>query len=81
MFLGPSVRSNRVPPPLRLHVEEAEVNVDISQPEPCQSPLYAVVNKTKKKANSRHDHIDETVEEMEESPERGELLNERKSPR
>ncbi|PVD27153.1 hypothetical protein C0Q70_12307 [Pomacea canaliculata] len=67
---GPSVRSNRIPPPLRLHVEEAEVNVGISQPEPCQTPLYAVVDKTKKKANSRPEHINETGKQTEKSEKR-----------
>lgn len=53
----------------RIHVKQAEANASISNPELCQTPLYAVVDKTKKKTNTHPDHIIDTDEKHEKGKE------------
>ncbi|XP_025103028.1 uncharacterized protein LOC112569453 isoform X2 [Pomacea canaliculata] len=62
--LEPPLKFNQLPVPLKVRVSEAEEIPGTSQPEPCQTPLYAVVNKTKRKENTRPAHIAEPGEQI-----------------
>ncbi|XP_025101081.1 uncharacterized protein LOC112568157 isoform X2 [Pomacea canaliculata] len=57
--------------PLRIHTVEAEATPGPTQPEPCQTPLYAVVDKTKKKRNPHPALNADTEEQMEKESKQG----------
>ncbi|XP_025101419.1 uncharacterized protein LOC112568358 isoform X2 [Pomacea canaliculata] len=57
--------------PLKTHIFEAEVTTGASQPEPCETPLYAVVDKTKKKRNQRPTSIVDKEKQMEKEIKQG----------
>lgn len=72
--LEPPLKFNQLPVPLKVRVSKAEEIPGTSQPEPCQTPLYAVVNKTKRKENTRPAHIAEPGEQIKNINKPGKLI-------
>lgn len=71
---SPPPYNDWIPAPLKTHIFEAEVTTGASQPEPCETPLYAVVDKTKKKRNQRPTSIVDKEKQMEKEIKQGELV-------